>query len=188
MFRLEGSPGIDVGLLELHHAERLFEAVDSNRGHLGAWFPWVATTIEVQVTRDFIQSQLDAWAAGTGLCCGIFEGDRVVGTIGCHAINARMKHVEIGYWLAADVTGRGLMTRAVKAMIDYLVARRGFHRIVIKARVDNAPSIAVATRHGFKYEGTERAGLLLGDTFHDVVVYSLLAPEWRIGDTAADAG
>jgi ribosomal-protein-serine acetyltransferase len=187
MFRLEIVPGIELGLLELHHAEHLFEAVDANRGHLGTWFPWVASTVEAQVTHDFIQSQLDAWAKGTGLCCGIFEGERIVGTIGCHGINPRMKHVEIGYWLTADVTGRGIMTCAVKAMIDYLVGQRGFHRIIIKARVDNTASIAVATRNGFVYEGTERDGMLLDGAFYDVVVYSLLASEWGIGETAADA-
>lgn len=180
MFRIPIADGVSLGQLALHDAQALFEAVDGSRDHLGRWFPWVAQTTEAQHTRTFIQSQLDAWAAGTGWCCGLFEGERIIGTLGCHAVNPRMQSAEIGYWLTADRTGRGLMTRAVRAMIDYLVGPRGVHRVVIKARDDNAPSIAVAQRLGFQYEGTERAGMRLNEAFHDVVVYSLLAPEWRV--------
>lgn len=179
MFRHSIAPDASLALLELHHAPALFDAVDHNRGHLGAWFPWVVKNTEVTHTAAFIQGQLDAWAKGTGLCCGIWQGDRLVGTIGCHAVHASWKSVEIGYWLVEDATGQGLMTRACAAMIDYLVHQRGMHRIVIKARSDNAPSRAVAERHGFVYEGTERAGMKLGNAFWDIVVYSLLAPEWR---------
>lgn len=179
MFRHSIAPNASLALLELHHAPALFQAVDSNRVHLGKWFGWVATSTEVAHTAAFVQLQLDAWAKGTGLCCGVWLGDRLVGAIDCHTLNSASRSAEIGYWLVADATGEGLMTRACAAMIDYLVKERGLHRLVIKTRVDNVSSQAVAARHGFMLEGTERSGMTLDGVFWDVAVYSLLAPEWQ---------
>lgn len=179
MFRHSIAPGATMGLLELHHAPALFAALDANRVHLGVWFPWVPSSTEVAHTAAFVQSQLDAWAQGSGLGCGIWLGDRIVGSIDCHALSAKDRSAEIGYWLVEDATGKGLMTRACAALIDYLIEERGLHRIVIKARVDNHQSRAVAERLGFIYEGTERGGMKLGEAYWDVVVYSLLAPERR---------
>lgn len=178
MFRHSITPTAALALLEPRHAPALFEAVDRNRIHLGVWFPWVARSTEVAHTAAFVQSQMDAWAQGTGLCCGIWEGDRLVGTIGSHDIHPRWESAEIGYWLVEDATGNGLMTRACAAMLDYLLTDRGLHRVVIKARVDNQRSRAIAERHGFVLEGIERGGMKLGEAFWDVAVYSMLAPEW----------
>ena len=72
-------------------------------------------------------------------------------------------------------------------MIDYLIHQRGLNRIVIRARVDNGPSRAVAERLGFTHEGTERSGECLRGEFGDVATYSLLADEWNMRDTPRDA-
>lgn len=179
MFRFELGPDAHLAILETRHAAGIYALVDANRAHLEPWFPWVEAHTDTTEAARFIQSQLDTFAARTGHCCGIWLGERLVGTIGCHKIDARTQSGEIGYWLAKDATGHGLMTRAAAVMIDYLIADRGLHRVVIRARVDNGPSRAVAERLGFVHEGTERGGEHLRGVIRDVAVYSLLAPEWR---------
>lgn len=186
MFRFDLGDGATMAMLEPRHAEAVFEAVRDNSVHLAPWFPWVDLHTDVAEATRFIQSQLDGWASRSGHSCGIWLGDRLVGTISCHAISDRNKAGEIGYWLVTDATGRGLITRACTVMINYLIHDRGLNRIVIRARVDNGPSRAVAERLGFVHEGTERSGECLRGVFADVANYSLLAAEWR-GRAAASA-
>lgn len=178
MFRVSLGPDASMALLEPRHAQALFEAIDDNRDHLAAWFPWVEDHDDASEAGRFITTQLQAFAARTGLCCGIWKGERLVGTVGCHAVSERFKSAEIGYWLTADATGRGLVTRACRALLGYLFDERGLNRIALLARVDNRKSCAVAERLGFTREGVRREGDLLDGVFRDVAVYSLLAREW----------
>jgi ribosomal-protein-serine acetyltransferase len=85
----------------------------------------------------------------------------------------------IGYWLAADAQGRGLMTRAVAACLDHAFAAWDLHRIEIRAAPDNARSRAVPERLGFVQEGILREAERHADRFGDLVVYAMLAADWR---------
>jgi RimJ/RimL family protein N-acetyltransferase len=61
---------------------------------------------------------------------------------------------EIGYWIRADETGRGLVTEAVLAIVD--VARRTgrFTHLEIRCDARNGPSAAVPKRLGFELATT----------------------------------
>ncbi len=65
---------------------------------------------------------------------------------------------ELGYWLAPEARGRGLMGRAVALVVDAAFGRLGLHRLTWRAFVGNAASRAVAERAGFRIEPGERPG------------------------------
>jgi ribosomal-protein-serine acetyltransferase len=71
------------------------------------------------------------------------------------------------------------MTRAVAALIEHAVSVLELNRIEIRAAVGNARSHAVPQRLGFREEGTLRQAERVGGVYLDVVVFSLLASEWR---------
>jgi ribosomal-protein-serine acetyltransferase len=77
------------------------------------------------------------------------------------------------------VQGRGTMTAAVRALVDHAFGEWGLHRVVIEAAVDNAPSRAVPERLGFREEGVRRAAERHGERYLDLVVYAMLAVDWR---------
>ena len=81
---------------------------------------------------------------------------------------------EIGYWLAEDANGRGIMTRGVKAMIHIGIQELGVKKIEIHcAEVGQFPNGSVFTQEGV----IRRAGNLYGECVSHII-YGLLAEEW----------
>jgi ribosomal-protein-serine acetyltransferase len=75
--------------------------------------------------------------------------------------------------------GRGLVTRAVRVIIDWAVEERGIHRVEWLVSAANEPSIAVARRLGMTKEGVLRESDVHRGKRRDIEIWSVLAPEWR---------
>src|SRR3954447_7887725 len=71
--------------------------------------------------------------------------------------------VELGYWLFVEARGRGVATRAVRALVDDSHAR-GIARVEAHARIGNVASERVLERAGFEREGVKRKLLRHGGT------------------------
>lgn len=179
MFTLHIDDELTVRLLEERHAPGLYALIDRNREHLSRWFPWVEHTTEVEHTRDFLRRSLRKFADGNGFEAGVFAGDRHVGMVGLHYLRHHPGRTELGYWLAADAQGQGIMTRIVRGLTRILFDDYGLERVEIRCHPDNVRSRAVPERLGFRQEGILRhMGELRGEAF-DHVVYGLLAEETR---------
>jgi RimJ/RimL family protein N-acetyltransferase len=88
-----------------------------------------------------------------------------------------MRHtVEVGYWLFAHARGRGIATRAVRAVVREAFAS-GLWRVEACVRVGNDASDRVLERAGFTREGVKRRYLRHGGERVDATIYSLLADE-----------
>ena len=79
----------------------------------------------------------------------------------------------------APFEGRGLITRAAGEFTRLAFEHVGLNRVVIRAGVENGRSRAVPQRLGYVEESVERGGGRGLGGFYDIVVYSLLAQEWR---------
>ncbi|HEY7588866.1 MAG TPA: GNAT family protein [Thermoplasmata archaeon] len=172
---------IELRLLKERHASELFALVDRNREHLRRWLPWVEDTRTVRDTRRFIQQSVAQLRRDDGFQTGIWYQGRLVGVLGYHYWNRTSRKTEIGYWLSSDVEGRGIMTRACKALVDYAFAKLGMNRVEIRAAMPNLRSRAIPPRLGFVQEGVLREGEWVRDCFEDQVVYGLLRKDWESG-------
>jgi RimJ/RimL family protein N-acetyltransferase len=65
------------------------------------------------------------------------------------------QHPELGYWLGEPHWGKGFMSEAVKALIDAAHATQLFPVMRARALQDNAASINVLERSGFKNVGVD---------------------------------
>lgn len=83
----------------------------------------------------------------------LLDGDRMVGRIGCHE-GPHDGVLEIGYYVAPSVRGRGVATAMVGEFLDWL-APRGVHRVRAAVRPDNAASLAVLAHFGFVEVGDQ---------------------------------
>lgn len=108
-----------------------------------------------------------------------YEG-KVIGNISVVRINERSEWAELGYCMGYDYWGKGIMTEAAKAVMDYLFAEVGFNRIGIDHAAKNPASGRVAQKCGLSYEGTRRAYYKsLAGEYLDIVHYGILKNDWE---------
>jgi len=160
-------------------AEALFMLLEQNRAHLDQWLRWSGRVKTLDDARAYIGRFEQKLADADGFHLGIWFADQLVGGLGCHFLNRESNKTEIGYWLIANTTGKGLVTRAAKAVIDYLFATENMHRIEIQCGVENVHSRAVPERLGFVNEGVKRESDWITTRYVDHVMYSMLADEWK---------
>lgn len=170
---------IELRPFQMHHAETLFVLVDNIRDYLRRWLPWVDSTLNVTDEENFIRMSLDQYARSDGVAMGLWYQGELAGSIGFHYWNYANRSTEIGYWLAPNHTGKGIMTRAVRAMTDYAIYSLGLNRVIIRCALENHASCAIPKRLGFKHEGIERAGQWLYDHYVDLNIYTVLARDWK---------
>ncbi len=180
MFSYQLPGGCHLRLLEESDAEDLVRVIDGNREHLAEWLPWVeATSNSVDERREFIRRTRQQLADNDGFQAAILEGDEIVGVIGYHGIDWRNQSTSIGYWLAADRQGKGTMTEAVRALTAHAFQAWSLNRVEIRVATGNLRSAAIPKRLGFAEEGVLRQAERHGNTFKDVVVYSMREQDWK---------
>jgi ribosomal-protein-serine acetyltransferase len=178
MFIYPVNDRIHLRLLTLQDADAVFQLTDTSRQYLREWLPWVDSTRSVDDTRRFIQFSLNQLAANNGFQVGVCYRGELVGCLGLHGIDWQHRLTSVGYWLGEPFQGRGIMTDAVRAVVNIAFDEYQLNRVEIRAAVDNRKSRAIPERLGFLAEGCVRQAEWLGDRYVDHVVYGMLREEW----------
>ncbi len=172
---LDAGGGVELRLLEDADAEPLRALIDAHREYLRQWLPWVDASRTVEDVLAFIRGSAMQLAANNGFGMTIRFQGRLAGCIGVHQIVWRDRATSIGYWLAEDLQGHGIVTRACQALIAYLFGTLELHRVEIRCATGNHRSCAIPERLGFRHEGVLRDAEWVNDRFVDLNVYGLLA-------------
>jgi len=124
---------------------------------------------------------LGPWRESTGLRWGItLKADGgLIGSCGFYKWE-RDPHrkAEIGYDLAPEYWGRGIMREALQAIIRYGFEEMNLNRVTLLAISYNERSLRLAERLGFVKEGVMRESAYFDGGFIDDVLYSLLRRDW----------
>lgn len=179
MFRLKVDDEIELRMFEETDTETVFTLVDRNRDYLRQWLIWVDASDSPEVTRQFIKDSKRLYENKEALSAGVWLKGELVGATGVVAYEWHNRMMEIGYWLSADQQGKGIMTRAVSALIDDAFNNLKMNRIEIHCATDNTRSRAIPERLGFKQDGVMREAGLINGQFVDKVIYSMLISEWK---------
>ena len=102
--------------------------------------------------------------------------EKVIGHIGIWRLMKEHYRGEIGYLLHTDFQGKGMMTEALKASIDYGFNQLKLHSIEAHVSPLNQPSINILERNHFIREGYFKEDFFAKGKFHDSIVYSLINP------------
>lgn len=178
MFTFKVDEEIVIELFQQHHKEELFGLVDTNREYLRNWLLWVDKRKSAEDFEPIIPIWIRNYADNNGFDAGIRYNGKLVGMIGLHYIDWKNSSTSIGYFLSEDAQGHGIITRSVKALLDYLFGTLKINRVEIQCAGNNHKSLAIPERLGFVKEGIKRDGQWLYDHYDDLVEYSLLAKDW----------
>lgn len=178
MFRHELGDGAELRILERRHAADFLTFIEENRAFLGTWLAWANSITTAEQASSFLQRGMTRFAEDGLPWIGIWQHDRMAGGILCFPLDQNIRSTEIGYWLGAQFSGKGLMSRALRAVLASLFAEHRLNRVGLQAEIDNRASRALAERLGFTLEGVRRAAWNNAGRYADMAAYSLLASEW----------
>lgn len=159
-------------------AHALSVLISENLEHLGAYMPKVVKLHTVESARDYLQFVSQSNGAGELLEWHLMNGDVLCGAIRLNHIEMESHKASIGYYLGAQHQGAGLATMAVRAVLGFAFEQLAFNRIELRCASHNAASARLAERLGFSWEGLLRQAELIGQTYVDHFVYSLLRSEY----------
>lgn len=180
MFSRRIDEELELRPVEERHAEELTALVRRDIAHLKPWMPWATERYSVEDAREFIRRQIRQYAEDQGFATLVFFRGRVAGSIGYNLIDWSNRKTDIGYWLGAEFLGRGIMTKACRALVEHAFKELRLNRVEIYCAVENLRSRRIPVRLGFTEEGTHRQAEWVHDHFKDLVSYSMLAREWRV--------
>ena len=126
---------------------------------------------------DYISAMLSADENET-FAFAITADGKVIGSIGVFRQgNIHRQTAELGYYIAEEYWGKGLMTEAVKQICKYVFEKSDIIRIYAEPFAYNIASCRVLEKAGFEYEGTLRKNAVKNGKIIDMKMYSLLKTE-----------
>lgn len=127
--------------------------------------------------KEFISAMLSADENET-FAFAITVNNMVIGSIGIFRQgNIHRQTAELGYYIAEEYWGKGIMTEAVKQICEYVFAKSDIIRIYAEPFAYNIASCRVLEKVGFQYEGTLRSNAVKNGKVIDMKMYSLLKEE-----------
>ena len=113
--------------------------------------------------------------AGRGFPFAVTYEDRLVGQVtAANVVRGAFDSATLGYWVDQEVAGRGVVPTAVALVVDHLFDVVGLHRVEANVRPENAPSLRVVDKLGFRCEGRHERYLFIDGGWRDHLTYAVV--------------
>ncbi len=188
---------VSIRPIRLRDARQLERELLENRSWLRKWEatnPHGAMSFDV---RSSIRSLQANARAGLGLPFAVEYDGEFAGQLNVSSMTyGSLSSATIGYWVSERFAGLNVTPTAVALASDYCYFQVGLHRIEICIRPENAPSLRVVEKLGFRYEGLRRRYIHINGDWRDHFCFALVAEElptgvlrrWLDGRVPAGAG
>ncbi|MEV4283383.1 GNAT family N-acetyltransferase [Actinoplanes xinjiangensis] len=179
MFSVDLTESAQLRPLEPWQAEEFLAHMDRARATVDPWIPWASVSTDLASATATLQRYADNAAQDRQRLFGIWLDGVLVGGTMFVAFDAKAGNCELGVWLEPSATGRGLVTRAARVLIDWAFRTRGLHRAEWHCNPDNIASSDVARRLGMAREGLLREAYPWNGVRNDTEIWAVLASEWK---------
>jgi len=173
---IELSAAIHLRTLERPDAGELAAAHRLNREYLAPWEPrrseafYTAAGQAEAITRQIVDRD-----AGRSLPLVLATPDEVIGQATLSGItHGAFESAALGYWIDERYQGRGLMSRALAAVVEVSRSVLGLHRLEAQTLPDNDASQHVLGKLGFERIGYAPRYLRIAGAWRDHVMYQLI--------------
>ena len=122
-------------------------------------------------------------AAGNYVCFGVVPHgmDTAVGIFQIRQIEPGFATAEWGFAIGSAYWGTGIFLDAAKRAVDFAFESIGVHRLEARAAVANGRGNGALRKMGAVQEGVLRKSFLRDGQYHDQILWTILAEDWRYG-------
>ena len=153
--------------------------IRASHEHLKAWNPAPPPGEDpssiTEVSKTVLRQRRD-WKRGSGFVLMVAERERPERFVGKIALNGilrgAMYGAYLGYWMAADQQGKGYVTEAIAAALDFGFGPAGLHRIQAAIMPRNDRSLRVIEKLGFRREGYAERYLQIAGKWEDHIIFA----------------
>jgi len=151
----------------------------ANQEHLKPWNPAPPPGEDpssiTEVSKTVLRHRRE-WKHGRGYVFMVSEREAPTCFIGKLALSGIMRGAMngayLGYWMAADCQGRGLVTEAIRVVLDFAFGPGGLHRVQAAIMPRNARSLRVIEKLEFRREGYAERYLQIAGKWEDHVIFA----------------
>lgn len=126
---------------------------------------------------DYEKSDFYRWAIA------LKKDNRAIGAVGFHIESEYDSVADVSYTLSKAFWNQGIISEALKAVLQYALVDIGVNRVEAFHAIDNPASGKVTLKAGMKYEGHARQKYRSHKGFEDCDLYAAVAEDWRITST-----
>ncbi|WP_404438337.1 GNAT family N-acetyltransferase [Microbacterium aerolatum] len=187
---------VELRLIRSRDARVLQQELLDNRSWLQRWeatIPGGATGFDMRLS---IRRLLQQYRDGGGYPFVMLYNGEIAGQLNVWGVaRGSLCSATIGYWVSERFAGHGITPTAVALATDACFSEYGLHRMEICIRPENAASLRVVQKLGFRYEGFRRRFIHIDGDWRDHYAFALTredVPEgvlsrWLSGNAPQDA-
>ena len=145
---------------------------------LGAPFRYINLDVDTKWYESYMGNR------GSAVRCALTEddSDEILGLVSLVSINYMNQSAELHIMIGDKQNqGRGLGTFAVRSMLDHSFNNMNLQRVELMVLEDNVRAKHLYEKCGFVYEGRKRKAKYKNGKFVDMLMYSILKPEFSGG-------
>lgn len=170
-----------------HIRLRAFEADDWQAYHswnadteMARMLSFIPPPQSPQAARRWAEDEAARPAAGDNMRYVIVDGNEdIVGDLTINACDRRAGVFSYGIGIRRDARRNGYAREAVNLALRYYFDELAYQKAAVQIADDNTASIRLHESLGFVLEGRLRRHGFTRGAHHDMLVYGLLAEEWR---------
>jgi len=166
--------GVSIRPYRLDDAPWLLDAALESVAEVAPFMPWCRSDLTVEELRNWVESQVEAFAVRRAFEFVIESAGTLLGGCGLNQIDNVNRRANLGYWVRSSAIRRGVATAAVRQLVAWGFQHTNLVRLEVVVSTRNAPSLRTAEKAGAVREGVLRKRLLLYGASHDAVVFSFV--------------